>query len=40
MFADIPLDRDYLYLVTGQKHKGIIWALENLIEKMVASYSF
>lgn len=37
MFADIPLDRDYLYLVTGQKHKGVIWALEKLIDKMCPS---
>jgi len=35
MFADIPLNRDYLYLVTGQKHNGVIGALEKLIDKMV-----
>uniref|UniRef100_A0A914LU01 Phospholipid/glycerol acyltransferase domain-containing protein n=1 Tax=Meloidogyne incognita TaxID=6306 RepID=A0A914LU01_MELIC len=37
MFADIPLNRDYLYLVTGQKHSGVIGALEKLIDKMCPS---
>ena len=34
IFSDIPFDRDYLYLVTGQKHKGFIGLLEHLVEKM------
>lgn len=38
--ANVPYDdptRDYLYTVTGQKHKGIIWAIERLVEKLCPS---
>uniref|UniRef100_A0A914H8F4 Phospholipid/glycerol acyltransferase domain-containing protein n=1 Tax=Globodera rostochiensis TaxID=31243 RepID=A0A914H8F4_GLORO len=34
IFGDIPADRDSLYMVTGQKHRGIIWVLENLVDKV------
>lgn len=30
-------NRDYLYTVTGQKHQGIIWAIERLVEKLCPS---
>lgn len=26
--ADVNVEREYLYTVTGQKHQGIIWAIE------------
>uniref|UniRef100_A0AC34R9N8 Phospholipid/glycerol acyltransferase domain-containing protein n=1 Tax=Panagrolaimus sp. JU765 TaxID=591449 RepID=A0AC34R9N8_9BILA len=38
--ADVETDRDYLYTVTGQKHTGIIWAIERLVEKLCPSLWF
>jgi hypothetical protein len=32
--ADVDTDREYLYTVTGQKHGGIIWAIERLVEQL------
>ncbi|KAL3101052.1 hypothetical protein niasHS_001512 [Heterodera schachtii] len=34
IFGDIPAKQDYLYMVTGQKHRGFIWVLENLVDKV------
>lgn len=35
--ADVDPQRDYLYIVTGQKHTGIIWAIERLVEQLCPS---
>ncbi|KAH7728830.1 acyltransferase [Aphelenchoides avenae] len=32
--ADVNVEREYLYTVTGQKHQGIIWAIEHLVEQL------
>ncbi|KAE9550404.1 hypothetical protein FO519_006393 [Halicephalobus sp. NKZ332] len=38
--ADVEPDREYLYTVTGQKHTGIIWAIERLVERLCPSLWF
>lgn len=38
--ADVETNREYLYTVTGQKHTGIIWAIERLVEKLCPSLWF
>ncbi|CAD5230129.1 unnamed protein product [Bursaphelenchus okinawaensis] len=35
--ADVDPNREYLYIVTGQKHTGIIWAIERLVEQLCPS---
>lgn len=35
--ADVEPWREYLYVVTGQKHEGIIWLIERLVEKLCPS---
>jgi 1-acyl-sn-glycerol-3-phosphate acyltransferase len=35
--ADVDPSRPYLYTVTGQKHSGVIWAIERLVEKLCPS---
>lgn len=34
IFADADPESDYGYTVTGQKHNGIIWAIESLVENL------
>uniref|UniRef100_A0AC34GKT9 Phospholipid/glycerol acyltransferase domain-containing protein n=1 Tax=Panagrolaimus sp. ES5 TaxID=591445 RepID=A0AC34GKT9_9BILA len=38
--ANVNPNRDYLYTVTGQKHTGIIWAIERLVERINKSIWF
>jgi len=38
--SDVEPNREYLYTVTGQKHTGIIWAIERLVERLCPSLWF
>jgi 1-acyl-sn-glycerol-3-phosphate acyltransferase len=38
--ANVNPNRDYLYTVTGQKHTGIIWVIESLVERINKSIWF
>lgn len=35
--ADVNPKQNYIYSVTGQKHQGIIWTIERLVERLCPS---